>query len=184
MIQTIAFLRAINVGGHTVKMERLRSLFGDLGYENVSTFIASGNVIFDAPPGPLDEVSRRIESHLLQALGYEVSVFLRTPAEVAAIARQQPFPEAHLQNAGAFNVIFLQRPLDAVSQARMRQFETELDEFVAIGCEIYWLCQVSQSQSKFSNAAMERALKLKSTIRGINTIQRLTAIYPTTNVGE
>ena len=60
----VAFLRAINVGGHTVKMERLRELFAELGLANVETFIASGNVIFDAPSGDAGALERQIEQHL------------------------------------------------------------------------------------------------------------------------
>ena len=94
MKRHIAFLRAINVGGHTVKMDRLRDLFAGMGFANVETFIASGNVIFDAPAPGTAALERKIETGLLTALGYRVDTFIRTPAELAAVAAKRPFGDA------------------------------------------------------------------------------------------
>src|ERR1700761_1452901 len=91
----IAFLRAINVGGHTVTMTRLRQEFEALGLKDVETFIASGNVIFSARQADTAALAKKIETHLRKALGYEVATFVRTCDEVAAIARYQAFPAAH-----------------------------------------------------------------------------------------
>src|SRR6476620_4469524 len=77
-MRLIAFLRAINVGGHTVKMEVLRRLFEELGFENVETFIASGNVIFDAPDDDQGALEKQIEGQLRTSLGYEVATFVRS----------------------------------------------------------------------------------------------------------
>ena len=85
MQRYIAFLRAINVGGHTVKMDALRVLFESLGFINVETFIASGNVLFETPDGDPQEMETKIEACLRSALGYEVATFIRTRAELAAI---------------------------------------------------------------------------------------------------
>src|SRR5262249_4837424 len=92
----IAFLRAINVGGNTVKMEQLRSLFEALGLSNVETFIASGNVIFEAPTTNPRSLERQIERHLQQSLGYEVATFIRSATELEAIAQYKPFIPAEL----------------------------------------------------------------------------------------
>jgi uncharacterized protein (DUF1697 family) len=70
MPKYVAFLRAINVGGHTVKMDYLRHLFETLGLSNVETFIASGNVIFDSPSRNTKTLEKKIERHLLEKLGY------------------------------------------------------------------------------------------------------------------
>ena len=86
MKRYIAFLRGINVGGHRVKMDRLRSLFEEMGLADVSTFIASGNVVFSANSNDVDSLSSRIEQCLAQRLGYDVATFIRTPAELEAIA--------------------------------------------------------------------------------------------------
>src|SRR5512146_2301016 len=67
----IALLRGVNVGGHMVKMERLRALFAELGLDGVRTYIQSGNVFFEAADGDRAELTRAIERHLRAALGLE-----------------------------------------------------------------------------------------------------------------
>ena len=103
MPRLIAFLRAINVGGHTVKMDYLRQLFESMGFTGIETFIASGNVIFtsQAADNPAN-LERAIESGLRLALGYEVATFIRTEAELAAIAAYSPFEPAAIEAADFF----------------------------------------------------------------------------------
>ena len=64
MQKYIAFLRAINVGGHTVKMDRLREIFETMGFSNVETFIASGNVIFETKSKDVDSLVKMIKKKL------------------------------------------------------------------------------------------------------------------------
>lgn len=87
----VAFLRAINVGKRTVKMDVLRALLQAMGFADVETFIASGNVIFTAPAQDRRALETRIEGELRKGLGYEVETFIRTPAELDAITRYRPF---------------------------------------------------------------------------------------------
>ena len=118
MSRFIAFLRAINVGGHTVKMEHLRQLFESLGFSGVETFIASGNVVFQTTSKNVRALERKIERRLQDALGYEVATFIRTDAELAEIANYQPFRRSDL-DAVALNVAFLADPLDAKSKQKL-----------------------------------------------------------------
>ena len=175
MPRLIAFLRAINVGGHTVTMERLRKEFAGLGLTGVETFIASGNVIFTSRAGNPAAIERKIEARLHQALGFEVATFVRTDAEVAAVAAYPAFKDAQIKGAGAFCVGFLDQPLDAAATRALMAFKTEIDDFHTSGREVYWLCKTKQSDSTFSNAVLEKKLKIRSTFRGINTIVRLAA---------
>jgi len=112
MPRYVAFLRAINVGGHIVKMDALRRHFASLGFDDVETFIASGNVIFQSRSTAAAALERRIEACLEERLGYEVKTFLRTDAEVTAIAAYRAFEPARVASAGSFNVGFLAGPLD------------------------------------------------------------------------
>ncbi|HET7574099.1 MAG TPA: DUF1697 domain-containing protein, partial [Solirubrobacterales bacterium] len=88
----MAFLRGMNLGGRRIKNEELRQHFEAMGCEEVSTFRASGNVIFADPSGAKEEaLAERVEAELDARLGYDVPVFLRSVEEVAAIAAQRPF---------------------------------------------------------------------------------------------
>jgi uncharacterized protein (DUF1697 family) len=173
----VAFLRAINVGGHVVTMEELRTLFGALGLKGVETFIASGNVVFTQPATGLQILHQRIEQRLHTSLGYEVKTFIRTEAEVAGIASYEPFPKAEVQRAGSYNVGFLAAPLQASAKRILMALKTEIDSFHVHGREVYWLCKKKQSDSTFTNAVFEKAVKVRATFRGMNTIARLVAKY-------
>jgi uncharacterized protein (DUF1697 family) len=173
MPRYIAFLRAINVGGHVVTMVRLREIFEALTFSGVETFISSGNVVFESSAKNTASLEARIEKLLAEALGYEVAAFLRTDAEVRAIARYQPFRDEEVKNAGAFVVGFLRKPLDRNAEKVLMGFKTDIDDFQLNKREIYWLCKKRQSESKFSNTAFEKALGLRSTFRGLNTIKNL-----------
>jgi uncharacterized protein (DUF1697 family) len=177
MTRTIAFLRAINVGGHTVKMETLRALFGSLGFSSVETFIASGNIVFESPAKSDRALEQKIEAAMKEALGYEVATFIRTGAELAQVAAYQPFPPAALEVAMALNVAFLADPLDDAAIVKLMALRTDIDDFHAHGREVYWLCRKKQSESKFSNAVFERALRVNATFRGAETVRKMAAKY-------
>ena len=177
MPRYLAFLRAINVGGHTVKMDVLRQLFEALDFSNVETFIASGNIVFETPATSARTLEKKIEEQLRAALGYEVATFLRTDVELAAIARYQPFPPTLLKTAQALNIAFLADALDAASQRRLLALKTDIDDFRVHGREVYWLCRMRQSESTFSNAVLEKTIGQASTIRGVKTIQKMAAKY-------
>ena len=171
----IAFLRAINVGGHTVKMDKLRELFEALGLKNVETFIASGNVIFDANVKDTAALERKIEAHLERALGYPVGTFIRTVDDVAAVAAYAPFPpDAQMQ---ALSVIFLRDALGKSAHASLMTCCTEIDDFHVHGREAYWLCRTRTSDSKITGPRLERAIGGPSTVRNVTTVRKLAEKY-------
>jgi uncharacterized protein (DUF1697 family) len=172
----IAFLRAINVGGRTVKMDRLRGLFEQVGHGDVETFIASGNVIFRSPAEDTRALEQQIEAHLRASLGYEVATFVRTAAEVAGIATYAPFPTDEIESNTLY-VGFLQGPPGDEAVGRLAALRTPLDEFHVPGRELYWLCRTTISQSKVSGAQIERALGMSTTLRNVTTVRKLAAKY-------
>jgi uncharacterized protein (DUF1697 family) len=177
MPRYFAFLRAINVGGHVVRMEELRGLFADLGFSGVETFIASGNVIFQCKSTKTGDLERRIEKHLASNLGYPVATFLRNDAELAAIGACRPFEEAAIRSAGAFCIGFLAQPLEAAARETLMSLQTDIDAFHWNGRELYWLCRKKQSESTITNAFLERKLKIPFTFRSTTTVAKLSAKY-------
>jgi uncharacterized protein (DUF1697 family) len=175
MTRHFAFLRAINVGGHTVTMAKLRGLFEELGFESVETFIASGNVIFSSRSQTAAVLEPKIESHLDKSLGYEVKTFLRTGPELVALSRHKAFPEARVRAAGAYCVGFLAEPLNAAGKKTLAGLKSDVDDFHVNGREVYWLCKLRQHESKFSNVLFEKTLKARVTFRNANTVSKLAA---------
>jgi uncharacterized protein (DUF1697 family) len=178
MTRYIAFLRAINVGGHTVKMDRLRGLFADMGLPGAQTFIASGNVIFDSPVRNTHTLEKKIAAHLHQALGYEVAAFVRSAADLAAVARYQPFADAQLsQPYHGLYIGFLAEPLGPEAREALLAYRTPVDDFHTHQREIYWLCRIRSSESTFSLARLEKSHRLQATFRNATTVRKLATQY-------
>src|SRR5438552_14110038 len=92
MPRYIAFLRAINAGpGRVVRMDTLRHVFEALGFAHIETYLGTGNVVFESRGRSTRTLERRIGESLRAALGYQADAFIRTPAELSAIARYRPF---------------------------------------------------------------------------------------------
>lgn len=178
MADYIAFLRGINVGGHNVKMDVLCGEFEAIGLTHVESFIASGNVIFESRLADAVTLETKIERQLGATLGYEVATFVRIRADVAGVAHYAAFPEEQLALAGAYCVAFVKAPLSAAQALTLQQFATDVDEFHAVGSEIFWLCKVRQSESKFSYAQFERKMGAAATFRSMTTVRKLAAKYP------
>src|SRR5689334_7823353 len=178
MPRYIAFLRAINVGGHNVRMTQLRALFEELEYANVETFIASGNMIFDTPATNVRQLEQQIERHLHSALGYAVATFIRSTAELAAVAAYQPFPPAELAAEGSsLYIAFLQAAPSATAAQKLLAFRGEVDDFHIHEREVYWLARIRMSDSTFSGALLEKAIGMPATMRNATTVRKLAAKY-------
>nr|AIA12284.1 Protein of unknown function (DUF1697) [uncultured bacterium] len=178
MPKYIAFLRAINVGGHTVKMDQLRGLFEKLGFTNVETFIASGNVIFDSSSKSAATLEKKIESFLHQSLGYPVATFLRTPAELANVSCYKPFAKMKDVAGHTIYIGFMSGEPEKESQAKLIAAATEIDAFHVHGRELYWLCRAKRfSDTPFSGARLEKTLGRATTLRNSTTVRKLVDKY-------
>lgn len=174
MAKIVAFLRAINVGGHTVKMDVLRGLFTQMGFTQVSTFIASGNVIFETPRSDLAGLEAQIEAHLAANLGYPVATFLRGAADLVEVAAFTAFPAVDVEAEGfRVHAGFLKTEPDEQAIARVLALCSEVDEFTIHGRELYWLCRVRVSDSLVSGAALEKALQSPATLRNMTTVGKI-----------
>ncbi len=176
MPRYVAFLRAINVGGHTVTMAALRGHFEALGCADVETVIASGNVLFEASSKTPAALERRIAAHLEARLGYAVATFLRTPAELAAVAAHAPFSRSELGAPGhGLYIGFLGARPDAAARRRVLGLSSSVDVFQLEGRELYWLRRGRFSDSRMSGNALERALGQPATLRNATTVRRIAA---------
>ncbi|MGB8804275.1 MAG: DUF1697 domain-containing protein, partial [Chthoniobacterales bacterium] len=178
MFRFIAFLRAINVGGgRTVEMQSLRQIFESLGFFNVATFIASGNVVFETTTKRTETLERKIENALKEALGYEARTFVRGEDELAKIANHRPFPGSKFDETWQSNIIFLADNLNNKLKRGMYALRTKTDEFEVHGREVYWRRRRKQNGALFSTVPLEKILGPAFTVRGANTIKRIVSKY-------
>jgi uncharacterized protein (DUF1697 family) len=177
----VAFLRAINVGGHTVKMDHLRSLFESMGFANVETFIASGNVIFDSNSKNGNPLEKKLEKQLQQALGYEVKTFIRTINEVADIVRYQSFRPSELKRPGNILYVgFMSTTPSPVAIKKLRTLADVVNDFHVHEREVYWLRRTKAGKSEYSGGLIEKALGTPVTFRNSTTVRKILAKYPAT----
>lgn len=159
----IALLRAVNVGGTgKLPMTELKSMCTRCGFRNAETYIASGNVVLESD-GSEAEVKQALEARLARYAGKPVGVMVRTPTEMAAVAKRNPFPDAPGNRTVA---IFLDAapPKDALAKVTGRR-----DEEVALGKrEIYVLYGDGMGQSKLKIPA-----GAAGTARNMNTVAKL-----------
>jgi uncharacterized protein (DUF1697 family) len=162
----VALLRAVNVGGTgKLAMSKLRELCAEAGFVRIETYIASGNVIFESEASA-KKVKAELEKRLLAHAGALIGVAVRTEAELAAVLKANPFPEAQPKFTVA---IFLDEPAprDALSHLTGRQ-----DEEVALGKrEIY-----AHFPSGIGNSKLRIPAAKAGTARNMNTVAALVAL--------
>ena len=137
MTRFVAFLRGINVGGHgIVKMEDLRRRFEELGLDNVRTYRASGNVVFETERRDGPALRRQVQKDLGALLGFEVSVFLRSAADLEALVRLDPFGGAKPSPGTPF-VTFLHDTPGSIPPLPTRSPKSEVEVFVVRGRDVF-----------------------------------------------
>ncbi len=178
-MRMVAFLRAVNVGGRTVKSPQLIQSFHSLGFENVKTFLASGNVLFTGMTKAVPKLRERIEAKLLSDLGFQTEVILRSIEQVAAIADLNPFQLTEVEKESyTVNVALFLEPPSSTMQKAVLKLKGDYDDFAFDGTEMYWLCRGEKISVSplFSNNQLAKAASEINTVRNIHTIQRLLAL--------
>ncbi len=179
MTQYFAFLRGINLGKRRVKMDALKSIFEEIGFNNVSTFIASGNVIFESKVKDAAKLEAQIEKKLEAELGYDVETHLRTADELAAVGRLDPFPkEPWVQSDWTVHVGFHKESIPKTDAKKLCAIATDYDAFHVDGRELYWLTHGGISTSTVWKLPEMKQIKLaSSTMRNRKTILNLVDKY-------
>jgi uncharacterized protein (DUF1697 family) len=163
-----AFLRGINVGGTRIAKDDLCAPFTALGFDEVATFRASGNVIFDAPREPATALAKKIEKALADGLGFtKATTFIRTEAEMRALAEDDPFPREPDQK---LHVLFvLTKP-----PAKVLELATDQDQLAIGKKELYWAPEGRMTDSELDLKAIDKLIG-PNTMRTKGTIDQIAA---------
>jgi uncharacterized protein (DUF1697 family) len=164
-MQHVAFLGGINVGGHRVTMETVRAEFAHLGYTDISTFIASGNVIFTAPKR--SDHDDKIAEHLGRQLGWPVPTWVRTAADVVAAVDLRPF--GTIADGDTHMVAFC-----ATETGRdIERLNSDVDRFEPHGNDLHWLIHGNLLDSAVTLKALAKALGQPCTTRNMKSLAKL-----------
>lgn len=173
----VAFLRGVNLGSRRrVRNEDLRRCFEEMGFEEVATFRASGNVIFASAVREAESMlATRIEAGLGERLGFDVTVFLRSCEEVAGIAARQPFDSKLVaQSKGKLQVAFYATKPSAKAKKTVLDHADDEDRLAVEGRELYWLPSAGISESDLDWGPIDRALG-QGTMRTMGTVEQIAA---------
>ena len=178
MPQFAAFLRAVNLGPtRKISSAHLRSMFEELGFDDVATFRTSGNVVFEAGRESPARLTARIEEALAAALGGDAQVFLRADKELRAIAAHEPFPRKALDaSEGKLQVILLSTRPAAKGRKEVLALATDEDRLAFGERELYWLPRGGTQGSALNFRVLNKALG-STTTRTKGTIELLAEKY-------
>ncbi|HXN09230.1 MAG TPA: DUF1697 domain-containing protein [Candidatus Acidoferrales bacterium] len=170
----IAMLRGINVLGHkTIKMESLRASFEALGFRNVKTYIASGNVIFQTAKNSSLNLSKKIGDRISRDFGFPVSIVLITSKDLQKVVQRNPFAQKKAIDASRLHVTFFAELPAKTAWKNLRVLPRKPDLFLAGSQEVYLYCPDGYGRTKLSNAAFERILSVVATTRNWKTVNKL-----------
>ena len=173
----IALLRGINVSGHkTVKMELLRASFERLGFQNVETYVQSGNVVFEATEKDAARLSEAIGKTILRDFGFPVPVLLRTAKEMERIVQENPFLNQAGIDHSKLHVTFLSAAAPKSAARDLEPLVVKPEQFHIHSWEIYLYCPNGYGRSKLSNNAIEKKLGVEATTRNWKTVNALLAL--------
>ncbi len=170
----VAFLRAINVGGHTAKKETLAAALTSLGFAEVLVFKQSGNLIFEAQPQNPDRLARQIHDKLTALLGYDVAVLIRAVPELEALVTLDPFQGQTAVDA-SFLVTFLPDSAVLPWSLPKRIPNSTADIIGAQGREVFSVTRGHGDGGK-PNPFLEKTLKRQLTTRNWNIITQIVAL--------
>jgi uncharacterized protein (DUF1697 family) len=162
-------LRAVNVGGAKLPMAELRELATDLGATDVSTFIASGNLICE-PPKDVEAFASALEQAIESKYGFFRECIIRTPAELTKARENYPFDVDDPKNGHI--VFLLDRPTKAAIE-KARQIETGADRWEVVGREWHIRYDHGAGRSDMKTAAIQKALGTPGTSRNLRTVDKL-----------
>jgi uncharacterized protein (DUF1697 family) len=168
-----AFLRAVNVGARLVKMETLRTIVANMGFSDVQTMIASGNVVFDTPQRSVGRIEQALEQELERALGFTVTTFVRTFPELIALAEHPLVSGKTLEDGASVYVAFLREPPTQETARKLKALKTKLEDFQLYEHHVLWLVRGRFSDSALSGPSLERTLGVPTTVRNTTTVRRL-----------
>ncbi|MGA3060316.1 MAG: DUF1697 domain-containing protein [Candidatus Bathyarchaeia archaeon] len=183
MARFVVFLRAINVGGHSVAKAKLQEAFVSLGYQNVLTYKQSGNVIFETDEADPSEIKRKVEKTLCKVLGYDVAAFVRTLPQLKAIANGEPF-SGYDKEGASFLVTFLaEAPLEFPFKVPLTIPKSTAQIISVKGNEVFSVTH-GGGEGGLPNPFLEAKLKLKTTTRNMNTIAEILQKFPEKDAKE
>jgi uncharacterized protein (DUF1697 family) len=170
----VAILRGINVSGQkSVKMQDLRQLFGRNGFQDIETYIQSGNVLFNHTITDRTKLSEIIEGIIFEKYAFHVPVIVRNVSEMERIVKNNPMLNKKEYDKTRLHVTFLNKHPEQKYVDLLPAHESSTDQYMLAGSEIYLYTPNGYGKTKLSNSFFEKKLKVIATTRNLTTVETL-----------
>ena len=171
MTTYIALLRGINVSGQKkIKMVELKSHLGELHFRNISTYVQSGNVLFEYEKTDTADLARQVQEKIKEKYGFEVVVFIKTLEDLEVVLENNPFRDEDLTR---LYVTFLSQEPDPALLQTLNTIDHHPEEFVLQGKDVYFFSPHGYGKAKMNNNFFENKLKVAATTRNWKTVNKL-----------
>ena len=175
MTQFVAFLRAINVGGHhAIRKEKLQEIFVSLRFSNVSVYKQSGNVIFETPLTDRDIIQKKIQKELSKFLGSDIGVFVCEMSHLNKIVESNPFKNVNAEGTSFLVTFMFSQPSSLEFPIRIPRSRAEV--IVIRGREAYSVTHGHGEGGK-PNPFLESKFKTQATTRNLNILGEIVSKY-------
>ncbi len=172
----VSLLRGINVGGkNMIKMELLREMFSSLGFENVKSYINSGNIIFETAESNNNELSAKISQKITETFSFDIRVLTRKMQEIENIIANNPF-SGQFENDKDVHVFFLDEELPAEKRELLLSHNNENENYAVCNKEIFCHLRISVLDSLMGKDFIAKKLKVSSTARNWRTVNKISEI--------
>lgn len=176
MKKFITLLRGINVSGQKIiKMSELKLLFEDIGFQNVQTYIQSGNVIFYSNEISIDKLEIKISSSLKNKFGFDVQVIILSPGEIEYALKNNPF----IRKKKEFERLYVTFLSDAPSKENIQMLNSidySPEQYKIDKKLIYLFLPNGAGKAKLKNNLFENKLKIFGTTRNWKTVMALSEL--------
>ncbi|MCW4462359.1 DUF1697 domain-containing protein [Sphingomonas sp. BT-65] len=168
-----ALLRGINLGKRQLKSAELKAVVESMGFTDVKTLLASGNVVFTADEKDAAALEKKLHDALAKETGLKSEIFVRSPQEMAAIVAANPFPEATSERPSFVVVTFHRAPVDKAAVASLAERHDGPERMHAVGRELYIDFPDGQGRSTLHPAMSKAKLDPVNTARNWNTVLKI-----------
>jgi uncharacterized protein (DUF1697 family) len=172
MARLIALLRAVNVGGPKLPMAELRALCGELGWEEVETYIQSGNIVF-AGPGKAEAMEEKLEEAIRDRFGMDVPVAVRTASQWTQLAAANPFPDAAREEPNRLLLLVSKWPPNADAARKLMERAQAGESVAAAGGALWFHFPEGVGTSKLTPSLIDKACGSPTTGRNWRTVLKL-----------
>ena len=178
MTTHLALLRGINVSGHNMlKMEALKTTLENIGFENVQTYIQSGNVFVDSEEENQAKVGFQIKQEIFKVFGHEVPIVVVNKQDLEACFKNNLFLKDTDLDTKKLYVAFVSIALQSTSINDLKMSQVKPDEAQIDENRIYIKYAVGAGKTRFDQKYIEKKLNVIATIRNWNTVTQLLKIY-------